>query len=151
MYTTRTILTRLWPRPGTHSRQLETSSHSLALHRVPTTDLTPSILVAHLRLTHKAKFKTTHISLDSPNTPQPKHLHTYENNIIPPSLFGIYKELDKHECHFSDLQTGHTSNLNLDNPHTDLDQPTNLQPTTITSRMVLFHYLQKKRDMLQPL
>ena len=33
----------------THSQQLETSSHSLALHLVPATDLIPSILAADPR------------------------------------------------------------------------------------------------------
>ena len=103
--------------------------HSLALHLFHTTNLTSSILGAHLR------FHTESPSLKLTLTPYKsrlsQHSHTYDNDIRPPRsfrpLFDIYQELDKLECHFSNLDTGYTSNLDLDNPHTDLEEPMNVE------------------------
>ena len=42
-------------------------------------------------------------------------------------LSDLYQELDKLDCHFSDLDTGHTSNLDVDSPHIDFEEPTNVE------------------------
>ena len=66
--------------------------------------------------------------LNSPNTPQTKHLHI---DTTPPrrlrKLLDIYEEVEELECHFSDRDTGHTSNLDIDSPHIDLEEPINVE------------------------
>ena len=81
----------------------------------------------------KSKFNTSPTKLDSPNTPQPKHSHTPDNDTTPPkrlrSLSNIYQELDNLECPFSNLDNGHTRNNDQDSPHTNLEEPTNVEET----------------------
>ena len=113
----------------TDNQQQETSSpfssSPSSSHR--TSD--PLIRV-YSRCPSKSKFNTS-TKLDSLNTPQPKDSHTLDYDTTPPRrlrpLSDIYKELDNLECHFSDLDNGPTPNIDQDSPHTDLEEPSNVE------------------------
>ena len=113
----------------TNSRQQETSSPFSSPPSISHHTPDPLILV-YSRRPSKSKFNTT-TKLDSLNTPQPKDSHTLDYDTTPPRrlrpLSDIYQELDNLECHFSDLDNGPTPNIDQDSPHTDLEEPPNVE------------------------
>ena len=111
-----------------HSRNLKITSPS------PHPSLSSHNRNDHSNIGHPPILSNPKIFNDfnSPHTPQTKHQPIPNTDTTPPrrlrKLSDIYQELDELECHFSDLDTGHTSNLDdVDSPHTVYEEPTNVE------------------------
>ena len=79
----------------------------------------------------KFELNTSPIKLDFSNTTQPQQSHTLDNDTTLPRRFrrlcDIYQELENLECHFSNIDNDYTFNLDKDNPHNNIEEPTNIE------------------------